>query len=117
MIGNRRIDVHGVYIRILQELVEIGVAHLDAELVAALVEPFFIAAAEGVHLGKRMVLVDGNEFGPKAEANDRNPDFLAGCHDQVPRPSCSSSELPAWLQDNAERRQRQEASVKKPSSV
>ena len=70
----------GVDVRVFEQLVVVGVARLDAELVAALVEFRLVAPADGVHLGVRMVLVDGNELGPEAEADDGDADFLVGWH-------------------------------------
>ncbi len=53
MIGDRRIDMHRVHVRVFQQLFVLGIACLDAELIANLVHLGFVAPADGVHLGNR----------------------------------------------------------------
>ena len=45
-----------------------------------LVEALPVAAADGVHLGVGVRLVDGDELGPEAEADDGDPDLPVGRH-------------------------------------
>ena len=59
----------------------VGVARLDAEAVAALVELFLVASADGVHLGIRVALIDRDELGAEAEADDGDTDLLVAAHD------------------------------------
>ena len=49
MIGDRRIDMHGVDIRIGQQIVEARVAFFHAKGVADLVHLVVVAPADGVH--------------------------------------------------------------------
>src|SRR5262249_42716551 len=41
-----------------------------------------VAATDGVHLGVGVGLVDGNELGTEAEADDGDADLLVGWHDR-----------------------------------
>ena len=52
----------------------------DAELFAARVEFGLVPPADGVHLGVRVGLVDGDELGPEPEADDGDADLLVGRH-------------------------------------
>ena len=70
----------GVDVRVLQQLVVARVARLDAEAVADLVELLLVAPADGVHLGVRMALIDGNELGAEAEADDGDANLLVSGH-------------------------------------
>jgi hypothetical protein len=48
------------------------------ERLADLAELFLVALADGVHVGLRMALVDGNELGAEAEADDGDVVTLLG---------------------------------------
>ena len=76
MIGNRRVDVDGIDVRIGEERVVVGVARLDAEPIAARVELLPIAAADRIHFGIRMALINRDEFRAKAQTDD--------CHTNLP---------------------------------
>src|SRR5215831_11785865 len=88
VVGNRRVDVDGVDVGVAEEVVEIGIAGLDAEAVAALIQLGPVAAANGVHFGVGMSLVDGNELRAEAEANDGDAYLFVGSHDPAPSPGC-----------------------------
>ena len=55
---DRRVDVHGIDFRILDQLFEALVALADAVLVADLIQLLLGALADGVHVGVGMVLVN-----------------------------------------------------------
>ena len=48
--------------------------------VADLVQLLGHALADRVHLGVRMILIDGNELGPEPQANDRDAYLFRACH-------------------------------------
>lgn len=72
VIGDGGVDVDGVDVWIREKGVVVGVAFGDAKLVAYLIQGIRIALAEGDDIGIWMALVDGNELGAEAEANDRD---------------------------------------------
>ena len=80
VVGDRRVDVNGVDVGVGEELVVVGVADFDAETVAALLQPLFGAATDGGHLRVGVVLVDRDELGAEAEADDGDADLLVGGH-------------------------------------
>src|SRR5262249_28203624 len=86
VVGDGRVDVDGVDVGIFQQVVEAGVADLDAEAVAALVEGLLVAAADGDPFGGGGLLVAGDELGAEAEADDGDADLVAGRHGLVPSP-------------------------------
>src|SRR5439155_6484607 len=51
---------------------------------AALLECLVGPPAEGVHFRVGMLLVDGNELGPKTEAHDGNANLLVTGHETIP---------------------------------
>src|SRR5262249_2560897 len=75
VIGDRAVDVDRVDVRVLEQVVVIAVALLDAELVAGAIEFGLVPAADGRHLVVRVGLVDGNELGPEPEADDGDANF------------------------------------------
>ncbi len=80
VIRDRRIDVDGVDVRVAQQILVARVARRDAEPVAARVELGLVAAADGVHLGVRVPLVDRNELGAEPEPDDGNTNSLVCGH-------------------------------------
>ena len=70
VIGNGGVDVDGVDVRVLEQLVEIVVPVLHAKRVADCIQFFAGALADGIHVGAGMALVDGNKL--RAEAQ---PDY------------------------------------------
>ena len=70
MIGNGRVDMHCVHLRIFDELIEIGVALLHTECVANGIQLLFGALANGIHRGVGVALIDGNEFSAESETDD-----------------------------------------------
>ena len=70
VIGNGGVDVDGVDRGISEDVFEIGVALFDAIFIADLVERGFGALTNGHEIGVRMALVNGDEFGTEAEADD-----------------------------------------------
>src|SRR5262249_2969897 len=84
VVGDGRVDVDGIDGRVLQQLVVVGVAGLDAELVPDLVEALLVATADGGHLGVGVGLVDGNELGAETKADDGDANLPVGRHVVVP---------------------------------
>jgi hypothetical protein len=76
VIGNGRVDVHGVDARVLEHRFEVRVAHVHAEGVADGVELLRVALADGVAGRERMTLPDGDEFRPETEADDGDVDAI-----------------------------------------
>ncbi len=76
VIGDGGVDVHGINLRILQQLIVIGVALLDIELVGHRVHLRLIAAADSDEVGIRVRLVDGDEFRAEPKAGDGNIESL-----------------------------------------
>ena len=76
VIGNGRVDVYGINFRILQQLIVIGVAFLDVELIRHGVHLRLIAAADGNEIGIRMGLMNGDKFRAEPEADDGNIESL-----------------------------------------
>ena len=72
MAGNRRVDVNGVDLWVLQQRSVVRVSLGHAERVADFVQLRFVAPANPDHLDKGMRLVNGNEFRSKAQPDDRN---------------------------------------------
>ena len=81
VIRNRRIDVDRVDVRVLKQFIEIRVANFDPPAVAAFVQIFLGPAANRIHVGMGVLLVNGNEFGPEAEADDGDANLLFSGHD------------------------------------
>ena len=69
-----------VDIGVFQELAIIGIAGLDPVTVPALIEPFAVAAADRMNLGARVLLIDRDEFGSEAQADDCHADRLFTRH-------------------------------------
>jgi len=67
--------VDGIHIRVFQQLVEIVVASLHAERVADGIQLFAGALADGVHIGVRMPLIDGDKLRAKAQPDDGHVDL------------------------------------------
>ena len=65
---------------VFQELAVVGIAGLDAVTIAAFVEPFAVAAADRVNLGAGVFLIDRDELGPEAQADDCHADRLFARH-------------------------------------
>ena len=76
VVGDRRVDVHRVDVRIAQHFLVARVARGDAEAIAAGVELPAMAAADRVHLRVRVALVDRNELGPEPEPDDADANLL-----------------------------------------
>ena len=64
-----------IHLRIAKQSLEIGIALLHAKLVADFVKPRLRALADGVHVGKGMVLIDRNELFAESESHDSHIDF------------------------------------------
>jgi hypothetical protein len=78
VVRDGRIDVDQVNVRVLEHLAEIGVALFDLEGVANGVELRARALADRVHVRLRVTLVDRDEFGSEAEADDGHVHLLVG---------------------------------------
>ena len=76
MVGNGRIDVHGVDLVVLEQLLEMAVADLDAEGVPDRVELAPGPLADRIHVGMRVPLVDGDELGAESQAHDGHVDLV-----------------------------------------
>jgi hypothetical protein len=76
VIGNRRIDVHGVDLRVLEHRLEVRVALFDLKGIADGLELLGIALADGMAVRERMTLPDGDEFRPETEADDGDVELL-----------------------------------------
>jgi hypothetical protein len=77
VVGDGAVDVDRVDVGVLQQVVEVGVPLVDLVAVAHLVHFRLVAAADGVHLGVGVVLVDRDELRPEAQSDDRDA-HLAG---------------------------------------
>ncbi len=69
MIGNGRIDMDEVDFRIGQYVVVAGVPFVDTQGIANLVQMALGSLADGNRTGQGMLLVDGDELGPEAQAD------------------------------------------------
>ena len=67
VIGNRRVDVDGVDVRVRQHVVVVVYRLSILKCVADLVQLVRVALADGVHFGVRDALIDRNELGAEAE--------------------------------------------------
>jgi hypothetical protein len=76
MLVNGGVDVHHIDVGIFEHLVVVGVALLDVEGVADGIELILAALANGVHIGIRVILVDGDELCPEAQAGYGNIDLF-----------------------------------------
>src|SRR5262249_52363002 len=76
MVGDGRVDVDGVHVRVFEQLVEAGVPLGDAVAVADFVQLGLVAATDGVHLGVRVGLVDRDELGPEPQPDDRHANVV-----------------------------------------
>jgi len=72
-----RIDVHRIHRRIADQVFKRGVALLHSEGVAHGIQLVLGTLADGVHLGLRMALVDGDELGTESESDDGDVEFSA----------------------------------------
>jgi len=93
MIGNRRVDVNGLNLRVLQQLVEIVVASLHSEGIPDGVELFAGALADGVHVGVGMPLVNGDKLRAKAQPDYGDVD-LALTHASLIRVTATDCKTP-----------------------
>ena len=76
----------GVNVGVFEQLPVVGVAALDLEGVADLVELFWIALADGMQPSLRMALIEWNELGAEAQADDGHVDpFLVAHAQQSPK--------------------------------
>ena len=53
-----------------QQIFVAGIAFLDPQGLTDLVEPLSVSLADGIHSGVGVFLVDGDELGPKAQADN-----------------------------------------------
>jgi len=71
VVGDRRVDVDRVDLRVLEQRVEVRVALRDLIAVADGLQLLRVALADRDDLRVRVGLVDRDEFGAKAEASQR----------------------------------------------
>lgn len=86
VVGDRRVQMYRVHIRILEQRVERGVPLLDAERVTDSVQLLAVAAADGRESGTRMTLIGGNELRAEAEtpiATRTGTDPYASCSSKL----------------------------------
>ena len=83
VIGDRRIDVDGMHLGILEQVAKLRVApgHPGRHLRSA-IQLLGRALADRVHIRVGMPLINGNEFGTEAEADDGDIDFLLVGHEE-----------------------------------
>jgi hypothetical protein len=79
-VGDRRVDVHRVDIRVFQELAVVGMAVLDSIPASAFLQLFAIAPADRRDFRAGVFLIDRDEFGPEAEADNSHADRLVARH-------------------------------------
>jgi hypothetical protein len=77
VVGNGRVDVNGIDIRVGEDLFELGIADIDLPVITALLQLVGVALADGVAVGVGVLLPDGDELGSESEADDCDVDFLA----------------------------------------
>ncbi len=78
MVGDRAVDVDDIDLRIGQDFTEIGVAVLDPELVADLIEMRLCALGDRRDLSIRMRLIDGNELRTETKPDDADAYLFHG---------------------------------------
>ena len=76
VIGDRGVDMDRVDLGIAEEFVVIGVALRNAEGVLDGLEFLRVALADREEIGVGVGLIDRNELGTEAEADDGDIDFL-----------------------------------------
>ena len=77
VVGDRRVDVNGVDVGILEELVVIGVAARNAEGVLNGFKFLRVALADGEQVGVGVRLVNRNKLGAETKADDGDVEFFA----------------------------------------
>src|SRR5262249_44385609 len=77
VVGNRRVDMDGVYFWVLEKLLKVGVPFFHAESIADGIKFFAGALANGIHFGIGMALINGDELGSKSKANNGH---VSGTH-------------------------------------
>src|SRR5690606_13035259 len=77
VIGNWRIDMHRVHVRIFEQRIEIRVTRFHAEIVADRIKLLLIALTNGVTIRVGMFLPERNELRTKTEADNGDVEFLA----------------------------------------
>ncbi len=65
VVGDRAVDVDEIDVLVGEHFLVIGVAFVDAELVADLVQLGFVPPADGDHVRIRMALIDRNKLRPE----------------------------------------------------
>jgi hypothetical protein len=80
VVGDRRVDMDGVDVRVIEELTIVGKAGLDAITIAALVEFFAVAPADRIDDGTRVLLIDRDKLGTETQADDCHADRLFARH-------------------------------------
>ena len=73
---DRRIDVHGIHIGILDQLLEILIPLAYFILAAYLIQLLFRTLADGVHIRIGMMLINRNEFLAESESYDGDIDLV-----------------------------------------
>ena len=85
VIRDRRIDVDGVDLGVLEHLLVVGVTGGDLVAIAAFIQALLVAAADAVHLRAGIVLIDGDELGAEAQSDDCHTDRFVVCHRRIPQ--------------------------------
>src|SRR5262249_15001099 len=78
VVGDRRVDVDVIDVGIRENVFVAMVALGDAEGITHLIEFTLGALADSVHVGQRVLLVNGDELGAKAQTDDRHVELLVG---------------------------------------
>lgn len=81
VIRDRRIDMHRVHLRVLQQFLEIRVSHRHTERIADGVQLLRVALADGIHVRIRMPLVERDELRSETKADDGDIDAIFFRHE------------------------------------
>ncbi len=81
VIGDGRVDVHGLDLRIGEQLVVVLITFFDSEVVGDFVELLAVALADGDETGVRMRLINGDELCAEAEPDDGDVDLAVAHRD------------------------------------
>src|SRR5437870_2170622 len=107
MVGDRRVDVDRIDVRVFQQLTVVGVTGPDPVALTAFIKPLVVAAANRGDLRAGIVLVDRDELGPETQADDRHTDWLVAGHAGISFEPGRWMDLQSSVQDSRTRGRRQ----------
>ena len=70
VVGNRAVDVHGVDVGVVQDLLIVCISNSNVVFVASLVQALGVAPANGIHFRAGIVLINRDELGAETKANN-----------------------------------------------